>query len=83
MGGETGKEIAPKKLTEQFELIEKQIDAETTEILGVRCRWCSYEVIDQKGAQEIMRAGGLAVLTTAVAIRGGLHWLFCEGPRGN
>ncbi len=72
-----------KKLTEQFELMERSIDAEAIEVLGVKCRWCDFVVVDREEANQLLAIGGLPLLAVNVTVQGGLHWLVCKAPKGN
>lgn len=63
--------------------MERRIDAETVEILGVKCRWCDFVVMDREEANYFLAIGGLPLVTIKVTVDGGLHWLTCKAPKGN
>jgi hypothetical protein len=52
-----------------------------TEIVGIRCRWCQFQIMSGDAAKAIIKEHGYPALLLAVGVQGGIHWLLCQGPK--
>lgn len=86
----------PASIQEQFEFITKRIDAETQEIVGVKCRLCDEVIMDEMTARQCFGAGatiyrgdlppvigGAMFLAVPLLLWGGMHMLTCKRTKMN
>lgn len=86
----------PASIFEQFEFIEKIVDHETVEIVGVKCRLCDEVIMDEAAMREYFAVGalvrppgmhrafaGLSFLTVPLLLNGGIHMLLCKRTKMN
>lgn len=72
------------------------MDAETEQILGVKCRLCDEVILDEKEANEILAVGmiarpanvhpvftGLSLLSFYLLMNGGIHMVTCKAGKTN